>query len=375
MTERRAASGRFGDARPTTRAPHASKAAAQHTTPSIAVVVPNRNDARYIPRCLHSVFDQQVPADELIVVDDQSTDDSVVVIRGLIAGRPAARLVECSVNLGTMNALNEGLRRARSDYVVFLASNDYVVPGLFARAKACLSGPIPPGLWSAMVWTVDEHDRLLRLHPSAVVALRDAVLAPERCVRLAHRLGNWFTGTTVVYRRDALQAIGGFDLAYKGLSDLIAALTVASIHGAAFSPEPLGVMREHTGGYLARTLADLPALETMFTRLRERGPAVSARLFSGSFLARLEHRFRFAGLRASRATRIAEIAARTPNWRGSALRLVDRSVPVSLPRARSALAYAVLRPYDVLPALWYRFAKVLLVRLRLRFRRRPVSVS
>lgn len=372
--ERRAASARFGRARPAGRAPYVQNAAARHVPPSIAVVVPNRNDARYIPRCLHSVFDQQVPADELIVVDDQSTDDSVAVIRGLIAGQPAARLVECSVNLGTMNALNEGLQRTRSDYVVFLASNDYAVPGLFARAKSCLSGPTPPGLWSAMVWTVDEHDRLLRLHPSAVVALRDTVLAPERCVRLAHRLGNWFTGTTVVYRCDALQAIGGFDLAYKGLSDLIAALTVASIHGAAFSPEPLGVMREHNGGYLAGTLADLPELEAMFTRLRERGPVLSARLFSAPFLARLEHRFRFAALRASRATRIGEIAARSLDWRGSTLRLVDRWVPSSLHRARSALAYAVLRPYDVLPALWYRFAKVLLIRLRLRFRRRPVSI-
>lgn len=347
-------------------AAHRGEAVDGGPPPTIAVVVPNRNDARYLPRCLRSVFAQGVPADEVIVVDDQSTDDSVAVIRALIADRPEARLVEHPVNLGTMAALNEGLQGARTDYVVFLASNDYLVPGVFARAKACLAGPNPPGLWSAMVRTVDEHDRPLRLHPSAVVSLGDARLGPERCVRLAYRLGNWFTGTTVVYRRDALRAIGGFDVTYKGLADLIAALTIAGAHGAAFSPEPLGVMREHAGGYLAGTLADLPALEAMFERLRARGPGLNALLFTPPFLARLEHRFRFAALRASGGARIDQIAARCPGWRGAALRLIGRSVPESRPRTRIALAYATLRPYDVLPALWYRFAKVLLVRLRLR---------
>ena len=62
--------------------------------PSLAVVVPNRNDSRYLRTCLRSVLDQAVPPDELIVVDDQSTDDSVPLIRSLIDGVPYAQLVE-----------------------------------------------------------------------------------------------------------------------------------------------------------------------------------------------------------------------------------------------------------------------------------------
>src|SRR2546422_7427009 len=43
--------------------------------PKIAVIVPNRNDSRYLPRCIRSILEQEDPPDELVVVDDQSTDD------------------------------------------------------------------------------------------------------------------------------------------------------------------------------------------------------------------------------------------------------------------------------------------------------------
>src|SRR5436190_22107103 len=75
-----------------------------------------------------------------------------------------------------------------------------------ARARACLARHPGVGLWSAMGWLVDEEDRIIRLHVSPVVALGDAYLPPQECVRLAYRVGNWFVGSTVVYHRDPLEA-------------------------------------------------------------------------------------------------------------------------------------------------------------------------
>src|SRR5207253_2053827 len=109
------------------------------STPTIAVIVPNRNHGRFLTRCLRSVLEQDVPPDELIVVDDQSTDDSVAIIRSVITGCDWAQLIVNPKNLGTNGALNEGLKRTRSEYVLFLASNDFVLPGIFTRAKAALA--------------------------------------------------------------------------------------------------------------------------------------------------------------------------------------------------------------------------------------------
>jgi glycosyltransferase involved in cell wall biosynthesis len=305
------------------------------TLPSVAVIVPNRNDAGYLPKCLRSVLDQAVRPDELIVVDDCSTDDSIAVASALLADMPHARLVRNSANLGVYGAIHEGLRHCTSEYVLFLSANDFVLPDIFARAKACLARCKRPGLWSAMAWLVDDADRRVRLHPSAVVALGEACLSPARASLLARRLGNWFTGPTVIYRRDALEAVGRFDPAYGGLADLFAALAVASLHGAGYSPEPLGAIRIHPGSYLSSTLANRESVDAMMDRLRRRGPEMAPALFTPFFIDRTTRRIQFAARRAA----------------GAAL-------PGLL------IAFLRLRPFDLWPAIWNRALGWLFVQLR-----------
>ena len=336
-------------------------------TPKIAVIVPNRNDSRYLARCIRSVLEQEDPPDELIIVDDQSTDDSVSAIRSLIAGQPRARLIENPVNLGTYGALDEGLKFARSEYVLFLSANDFVMPGLFARARSCLARHPGAGLWSAMGWLVGEDDRLIRLHVSPVLSLGDVYVPPERCARLAYRLGNWFVGPTLIYHRDTLEAVGKFDAAYMGLADLLTALIVASRRGAAYSPMPFGVSRIHSGGYLSRTLTGNANVEAILDRLRERGPPLAPELFTKGFLDRMALRFRFAPVRASKGGNIRHLATKYAGLRRFALNGVSR-LPPRFHRARVALTFVVLCPFDVLPAVWNRLlgSAVVLLLLRLR---------
>ena len=210
--------------------------------PSIAVVIPNRDDSAHLKKCLDSVLNQIVLPDQIIFVDDQSTDDSLEVVRAALIDVHCATIVSNPICLGTMGALNEGLKYVVSDYVLFLSSNDYVGNGIFERAKTCIATAGSPGVWSAMVQTVDELGQNLHLYPSPVVALSDVFLTPDQCIRLAMTTGHWFTGTTLIYHRETLQKISGFNIAYQGLADLLAAPTVASIKGPSFSPEPFGDM-------------------------------------------------------------------------------------------------------------------------------------
>ena len=335
--------------------------------PKIAVIVPNRNDSRYLPSCIRSILEQDDPPDELVVVDDRSTDDSVPVIRSLISGHPQARLIENPVNLGTYGAVDKGLEIARSEYVLFLSANDFVMPGLFARARSCLARHPGVGLWSAMGWLVDEDDRLIRLHVSPVLSLRDAYVPPERCARLAYRLGNWFVGATLIYHREALEAVGKFDPAYMGLADLVTAWIVASRRGAAYSPVPFGVSRIHSGGYLSRTLTGYANVEAILDRLRDRAPPIAPGLFTKEFLDRMALRFRFAPVRASKGGNIPHIATKYRGLRRFALNGISR-LPPRFYRVRVALTFIVLCPFDVLPALWNRLLGSAIVLLLLRLR-------
>jgi hypothetical protein len=267
------------------------------------------------------------------------------------------------------------MKTVRSEYVLFLSANDFVLPGIFARARSCLARHPGAGLWSAMGWLVNDEDRVIRLHSSPVIALADAYFPPEQCLRLAHRHSNWFTGPTLIYHRDTLEAAGRFDPAYMGLSDLLTALIVAGRRGAAYSPVPLGAFRIHRGSYLSRTLTDSANIEAILDRLRERGPLLAPRLFTGKFLERTALRFRFASVRACKGGNIAHVATKHAGLRGFALNKIDRIVPRTLHRARVALTFFVLRPFDVLPTLWNRGLGALAVLLRLRFQGRVMSAK
>ena len=75
----------------------------------------------------------------------------------------------------------------------------------------------------------------------AVVALGDATLAPQRCIELAHRVGNWFTGTSLIFRRSALEGIG-VDAPYL-LPGVIPELQVCDL----LRREPQPRRQEHIG--------------------------------------------------------------------------------------------------------------------------------
>ena len=214
---------------------------------SLSVVIANRNDSKYLPRCIRSIVSQDVKPDEFILIDDESTDDSIEVIRREIAGHPFARLEINPKNLGGVQTANLGLRMAKCKFVLFMGANDFILPRHFSRMKAALERYPQAGLWSAMVWLVDEEDRYIRMHPSAVVALRDRYFTGAECREMVRSFGGWLTGQTTVYRREALLEANGFDPGLKGLCDLLAALVVASRYGAAYSPVPVGVMRIHRG--------------------------------------------------------------------------------------------------------------------------------
>ena len=89
--------------------------------PSLAIVIPVYNSAEYLRKCLQGVRDSAVQPDELIVVDDGSTDDSPAVAREF-----GAQLLSTKGRSGPAKARNIGAQAAGSD-VLFFIDADVVV--------------------------------------------------------------------------------------------------------------------------------------------------------------------------------------------------------------------------------------------------------
>ena len=133
----------------------------------ISVITVNRNDAPGLRATARSVVAQARPPDEWLVVDGGSTDDSLEVIRQF------ERWIDSwssAADHGVYDAMNQGLRRARGRYVIFMNGGDaFARPDSLARVALALeSSPEIDLLFGGTILALPSGRRLYRPpHPAA----------------------------------------------------------------------------------------------------------------------------------------------------------------------------------------------------------------
>ena len=100
------------------------------STPQLSVVVPVYNVAPYLPACLDSLAAHVPPIDELIVVDDGSTDDCPAILAAYRDKLPNMRIIR-QENGGLSAARNSGLRAASGTWLAFVDSDDFIAPDTY----------------------------------------------------------------------------------------------------------------------------------------------------------------------------------------------------------------------------------------------------
>jgi len=107
--------------------------------PSISVCLPVCNNGATIERCLRSILDQDGVDFEIVVVDDDSTDDSAALAAKML--RTGDRLIRNESRLGLSQNHNKCLELARGSYVQFVHGDDWLLPGALKRLSACFDDP------------------------------------------------------------------------------------------------------------------------------------------------------------------------------------------------------------------------------------------
>lgn len=105
----------------------------------ISVIIPVYNVEKFLCECIESVLAQDFSDFEIIAVDDGSTDGSGAMLDGF-ACRDSRIRVFHTPNRGLSAARNEGLRHAHGQWVVFVDSDDCLLPGALAVMHSCVQG-------------------------------------------------------------------------------------------------------------------------------------------------------------------------------------------------------------------------------------------
>lgn len=91
----------------------------------VSAVIPAYNRREYLPRAIDSALAQTVPVDEIVVIDDGSTDGSAQFVESRYGDK--VRVVR-QMNAGVSGARHRGIREARGEWIAFLDSDDQWLP-------------------------------------------------------------------------------------------------------------------------------------------------------------------------------------------------------------------------------------------------------
>jgi len=206
----------------------------------VAVIIPAWNAAELLPVALKSLREQTAAPHQVIVVDDGSTDGTVAV-----AEQHGATCLR-QQHAGPGAARNRGIAEAKTDYVAFLDADDWYVPQKLERAVEHLqelgAACVATDAWIVRDDRVEGRKNRRRTVPS--------VLTLECLLR-----GNPIICSSVVARREAVLAAGGFD----ENPDLIATedydlwLRMSQREPLSYIAEPSIFYRVHTGSLSANT--------------------------------------------------------------------------------------------------------------------------
>jgi glycosyltransferase involved in cell wall biosynthesis len=164
----------------------------------ISVVMPVYNQARWIPRAIESVWAQNIPDLEIIVVDDGSSDETETVLRALPEKGDVRWFKQ--QNAGPSAARNRAIRESRGEWIAFLDGDDYWLPGKLESQLRALEEQDGDFAYCGVV-TVDDDNRTVATLPA---------VSPDSLLS-GLVWGNIISTPSVIVRKTLLDKTGLFD--------------------------------------------------------------------------------------------------------------------------------------------------------------------
>jgi glycosyltransferase involved in cell wall biosynthesis len=242
---------------------------------TVAVILCNFNHARYLSGSLGHICGQTRAADQVVVIDDGSIDDSWRIIETFAREHSNLQALANDRNIGLEASIAKALPLVHCDYLVWTASDDRLLPSFLERNMEVLAHYPGAALsFSEVVVLKGDTEEIDRFSTNPAAPrnfdLRGlpAYLSPDQ---LRTRMKDGYlpiASNTAVIRVDILRAFGGFPAPLRWFADSFTCTALAMRHGVCVISEPLALIRSRPESY-SQTMRDVPQQTQVLNALLE----------------------------------------------------------------------------------------------------------
>lgn len=168
--------------------------------PLFTIIIPTLNAGKTVGRAVSSALDQAFTALEVIVIDGQSSDDTLRVVQQMKSRDARVSLIS-DRDSGVFDAMNKGIENAKGDWLLFLGADDYLI--------------------DEKILTTISH--IFRTHPKTKFVYGDVVMSSGKVQRYPNYsflklVEKSICHQAIVYHRSLFDS-GGYDPKYKVCAD------------------------------------------------------------------------------------------------------------------------------------------------------------
>jgi glycosyltransferase involved in cell wall biosynthesis len=194
--------------------------------PLVSVIIPPYNRADIVVEAVRSALEQDYPAMEVVVVDDGSTDNTEGRLALFLKNREII-YVKQAENRGVAAARNLGLQHSHGDYVIFLDSDDLLLPGRIETHTAYLDSHRDTNFTYSDCWK--DIGNMCVLHGTVEDAKEKHPLPLPSLLHVPLM--------TATFRRHVVDALGGFEETLRWSEDTDYMIRASTLFKAAHIPE------------------------------------------------------------------------------------------------------------------------------------------
>ena len=227
----------------------------------VSICIPNYNGEKYLRESLESALAQTYQNTEILLVDNQSTDEGTEIAAEYVRMDRRVRLVQNNTNIGPVPNFNRCVSLARGEWIKYLFHDDVLEPECVEKMVNA-STPDASMVVCKRDFIIEEcHEELRLKFMEMVTRYNMDTIFPETSLISPHMAANAFLNnpimnfigepTAVMLKRNVFDRFGMFNPYLIQLSDLEYWMRVASNTGFIYVPEPLVKFRLHQGGTTA----------------------------------------------------------------------------------------------------------------------------